>query len=345
MADYEVKASEEERDAFHEAYKVGAYGAHTTEQYSRLVASCLPAFLFGYRAAKLKAARDAKPDTEQVKVRAALAKQLNYPDEWDTAAYPNVESAAVEALATKEAERNAFYTMDQMRDFAAGMFTTRAYVVQNTMHERRRELEAEATKLHDAGNPGAAGVYTLVAAAMETLATQMAGMGAKPFQKRAEYWAKICFGLELATSKRERVHRFGEEAIETMQAFGMTRKEAHAAVNYVYSRPVGDKRQEIGGTMTTLAVLCAAHGIDMIGEGERDLMEISDPEVTRKIREKRTKKPDFGANDIEPIARRQFLDSLHCLPTEVFQILTNSGASLTPHGEAVFGMVKHLLLS
>jgi hypothetical protein len=71
------------------------------------------------------------------------------------------------------------------------------------------------------------------------------------------------------------------------------------AADYVYGRPVGDKRQEVGGVYNTFAVLCEAHGIDMVGEGERDLLEIDNEESTARIRHKRRSKPDFAESALQ----------------------------------------------
>src|SRR6185312_5264384 len=51
----------------------------------------------------------------------------------------------------------------------------------------------------------------------------------------------------------QRSFRFLEEALELAQAVGTTREEALKLVDYVYSRPIGQVGQEIGGVMVTLA--------------------------------------------------------------------------------------------
>jgi len=94
------------------------------------------------------------------------------------------------------------------------------------------------------------------------------------FQPRVHSWVLACFGEEIALDKVERHHRFFEEATELVQATGCSCSEAHQLVDYVYGRPVGETRQEVGGVMITLAALCTSHRIDMQHEGEVELDRI-----------------------------------------------------------------------
>lgn len=57
-----------------------------------------------------------------------------------------------------------------------------------------------------------------------------------------------------------RARRFLEEAVELAQAAGVTAEEADAVRAYVFSRPAGDIRQEIGGVMVTLSCLAEVMG-------------------------------------------------------------------------------------
>ena len=85
----------------------------------------------------------------------------------------------------------------------------------------------------------------------------------EPFQSRVLPWLLECFGAEIASDTVERNHRFLEEALELVQACGCPSDEAHKLVDYVYGREVGEKSQEVGGVMVTLAALCLAQGLDM----------------------------------------------------------------------------------
>lgn len=94
------------------------------------------------------------------------------------------------------------------------------------------------------------------------------------YQARVHEWVVACFGEEIGSDKIERTHRFLEEALETVQAAGCTRSEAHQLVDYVFDRPVGELWQEVGGVMNTLAAFCTAHGLDMDECGERELARV-----------------------------------------------------------------------
>jgi len=51
----------------------------------------------------------------------------------------------------------------------------------------------------------------------------------------------------------ERIIRAMEEINELGQVVGATREQAHALVDQVYDKPVGELNQELGGVMVTLA--------------------------------------------------------------------------------------------
>jgi len=96
----------------------------------------------------------------------------------------------------------------------------------------------------------------------------------RSFQQRVNPWMTACFGVEIATNTAERNHRFLEEALELVQACGCTTLEAHQLVEYVFGRPLGEKNQEVGGVMVTLAALCLAQELDMHSAGETELARI-----------------------------------------------------------------------
>lgn len=119
----------------------------------------------------------------------------------------------------------------------------------------------------------------------------MADLTQKPFQDRVYPWMQETFGPKISADTMERNHRFFEEAAELVQACGMTASEAHQLLNYTFGRPIGEKYQEVGGVMVTLAALCLAQGLDMHAEGERELSRILAPEIMAKIRAKQAAKP------------------------------------------------------
>ncbi len=109
------------------------------------------------------------------------------------------------------------------------------------------------------------------------------------FQERVNEWIQACFGPGLTYDVVERNFRFCEEALELTQACGTSVDEAHQLVEYVYSRPVGEKKQETGGVMVTLAALCWAQGMDMAECGEQELARVWG--CIERIRAKQASKP------------------------------------------------------
>lgn len=110
-----------------------------------------------------------------------------------------------------------------------------------------------------------------------------------PFQQRVQPWMLECFGAEIAADGMERNHRFLEESLELVQACGCTRSEAHQLVDYVFSRPVGQKDQKVGGVMVTLAALCLAQSLDMHAAGDTELARVWTK--VEQIRAKQAAKP------------------------------------------------------
>ena len=111
-------------------------------------------------------------------------------------------------------------------------------------------------------------------AALSTSAEPKPRGEAVAFQDRVRPWMLECFGAEISCDQQERNHRFLEEALELVQSLGATASEAHQLVDYVYGRPVGAPKQEVGGVMVTLAALCLAGGLDMHEAGEVELSRI-----------------------------------------------------------------------
>lgn len=151
-----------------------------------------------------------------------------------------------------------------------------------------RELQA-TRKLHALGFPNPIDILleqSRLAGACRPLAQTQ-----EPFQRRVLRWLSDCFGVEIASNRSERNHRFLEEALELSQSLGCTRDEADQLVAYVYGRPIGDPGQEVGGVMVTLAALCLAHGLDMNDAAEAELARISTPDMVEKIRAKQASAP------------------------------------------------------
>ena len=124
---------------------------------------------------------------------------------------------------------------------------------------------------------------------------------APSFQERVQPWLMACFGEMIAGDREERNHRFLEEALELVQACGSTASEAHQLVEYVFGREIGERRQEVGGVMITLAALCIANDIDMHDAGEVELARIWTK--VEAIRAKQAAKPKHSPlPQIAPLA-------------------------------------------
>ena len=130
------------------------------------------------------------------------------------------------------------------------------------------------------------GFYDYARAAIAAMQPELA---ASTYQARGHTWILHCFGPEIGADKVERNHRFGEEALELLQAAGGTESEAMQLVRYVYGRPTGEIRQEVGGVMNTLAAFCTAHGLDMMAEAEIELARVWTK--SDQIRAKQAAKP------------------------------------------------------
>jgi hypothetical protein len=132
------------------------------------------------------------------------------------------------------------------------------------------------------------------------------------FQYGVKPWLETCFGNEIATNKIERNHRFLEEALELVQSCNCTRDEAHQLVDYVFNRPIGEKEQEVGGVMVTLAALCLANSIDMHKAGDAELTRVWSK--IDLIRQKQAAKPSGsplpGPTLSEEEADKKFKDTL-----------------------------------
>ena len=110
------------------------------------------------------------------------------------------------------------------------------------------------------------------------------------FQLNVWSWFKHCFKSSAYNSVRERTFRFTEEALELAQACGVTREEVEKLLNYVYGRPVGEVKQEVGGVLITLSTLCSVQKISLRDAAETELSRVRDFAVIKKIRAKQASK-------------------------------------------------------
>lgn len=74
-------------------------------------------------------------------------------------------------------------------------------------------------------------------------------------------WGSAAFGDDQMSSVPQRCVRLFEEVAETCQAGGADLAQLHRLIDFVYARPAGDLRQEIGGVGVCLLALAAAADI------------------------------------------------------------------------------------
>ena len=154
---------------------------------------------------------------------------------------------------------------------------------------RLAELTSDLRKLATCGKPTCLERRAL--SMLEELGLEAAVALHTDYQTRAVNWVREAFGSQPVDCKQERAHRFLEEALEAVQAAGTTYPEALQLVDYVFSRPVGEVGQEVGGVLLTLAPFAAAYGVDMTAAGEAELARVNTPEIITKCRAKNASKP------------------------------------------------------
>lgn len=76
-----------------------------------------------------------------------------------------------------------------------------------------------------------------------------------PLTKIVFEWGVRSFGADHMTSIPVRALRLAEEVVELAQACRVEQEKLHKLIDVVYSRPVGDPIQEMGGVMVCLSVL------------------------------------------------------------------------------------------
>lgn len=119
------------------------------------------------------------------------------------------------------------------------------------------------------------------------------------FQENATHWALQCFGLSVVLDQKERRARFLEEALELFQACEGSQEEAWQLLQYTFSRPKGEKKQEIGGVMITLATLCSSFEINLRSAASMELERIHSSEIIQKVKRKYLDKKKKLENGID----------------------------------------------
>lgn len=96
------------------------------------------------------------------------------------------------------------------------------------------------------------------------------------------------FGKKYGTVE-QRALRVAEEALETLQAAGLTKEQVMVSVDYVFSRKVGSLPTEVGQLGVTLLMLAEAAGFDAEGMEQQESTKflLRDPEEMKaRLKEK-----------------------------------------------------------
>lgn len=112
-------------------------------------------------------------------------------------------------------------------------------------------------------------------------------------------WAVDSFG-PIALNRDERAARMTEEAIEVAQVEGVSLEIIQRIAARVYSRPVGELGQEIGGLVLGLYALAANAGVDVDGEFNREFARVLSKPKDWWAR-KHAEKVAAGTADLTPV--------------------------------------------
>lgn len=98
----------------------------------------------------------------------------------------------------------------------------------------------------------------------------------------------------------ERALRFGEESLELIQSLGTTKEQAHALVEQVFNKPLGDPFQELGGVLVTLSsVLTVVPELDADQAFETEMSRVEKPAMMEKVRQKHRWKAVVSARSLD----------------------------------------------
>lgn len=148
----------------------------------------------------------------------------------------------------------------------------------------RLRVEARAV-----GLIGDVGLFDIALKALEICATR---------QARVAAWVVTTFGPETALDAPERSLRAAEEVIELAQACGVAGETIHRLVDYVYARPPGVPKQEIGGSMLTLYAAAQACGVDADEAYEAEMQRVERPEVVDRCQRRQLEKREALLGDL-----------------------------------------------
>jgi hypothetical protein len=111
----------------------------------------------------------------------------------------------------------------------------------------------------------------------------------RTLQHRVNDWVKTTLAGQV-TDKKTRAARFLEEALEAAQAAGLDETDAVLVLKQVYSSPIGELHQELGGSLTTLCALATAGNVDLEWATLAEMARMETPEIREKVRRRQIEK-------------------------------------------------------
>lgn len=111
---------------------------------------------------------------------------------------------------------------------------------------------------------------------IKTMESWVKGTQRIDFQDFVNDFAVLCFGEEHTSDPIARADRWVEEVYELLQANDYPRDRLAALEKYVWSRPRGEPRQEVGGVSVTFNAYCTTLDINVFDAAIAELQRCWD---------------------------------------------------------------------
>jgi NTP pyrophosphatase (non-canonical NTP hydrolase) len=93
-------------------------------------------------------------------------------------------------------------------------------------------------------------------------------------QARVFEWCVAAFGVDHSTNVEQRGLRLAEEAIEAAQAAKCDPATLHKLIDYIYAKPPGDLKQELGGVGLCVMAMANAAGFSADAAEEIEIARV-----------------------------------------------------------------------
>lgn len=119
----------------------------------------------------------------------------------------------------------------------------------------------------------------------------------KLWQQLLANWSSLVFRERVVDlTPKIRMFRLIEEIFELAQTENVTKREIDIIKHQVYSKPKGERFQELGGVGTCLMAYCHTAGMDFEYALQCEFMRMSDPTVMEKVRTRNLAGDKLGLN-------------------------------------------------